>query len=144
MEAVMADIERETDGPLAANIVHETIDNETVIINLETGSYFSLEGPSAVAWQSLVEGEDVARTTDRIADDAGVDRTAVRAALLRLHEDLYAAGILREAPAAATTTDGEMFTLPPMRRYDDMREHLLVDPIHEVERSEGWPAPNQP
>jgi hypothetical protein len=141
---VMTNVDRGADGPLAANIVHETIDNETVIINLETGSYFSLEGTSALAWQWLLEGEDVARTTNRIADDASVDRSAARAALLRLHEELYAAGILREAPAVAAAPAGEVFTLPPMRHYDDMREHLLIDPIHEVERSEGWPAPSLP
>jgi Coenzyme PQQ synthesis protein D (PqqD) len=153
----------DADTPFTAQVVHETIDDETVVIDLATGSYFSLEGPAALAWEGLASGEDVAATAARIADHETADANAVLAAVLGLHSDLHAAGLLRRPPVdrpgstagspestsgtPESTTDPlaspgrTSFSMPAIRRYDDMREHLLVDPIHEVERAEGWPAP---
>ena len=44
---------------LGDQIVHETIDGETVVINLDSGSYYSLEGSGADLWSRLLAGESL-------------------------------------------------------------------------------------
>ncbi|MGA2009561.1 MAG: hypothetical protein ABSH51_03350 [Solirubrobacteraceae bacterium] len=139
---------KDTGTLLADQLVYETIDGETVVIDLATGSYYSLEGAAAVAWQGLVAADDVAVTAARIAQDNGATTAAVLPALSDLYGELHAMGLLRSAPvcpagdAGPPSANGAAgFSIPPVQRYDDMREHLLVDPIHQVERGEGWPTP---
>jgi hypothetical protein len=133
--------EQDTETLLNDQVVHETIDGEAVIIDLTTGSYYSLEGSAAAAWQGLVAGEDAGVTAARIARENGAGEAEVLAALLALHRELHAAGLLRSAPTSTPLPADVGFSFPAVHRYDDMREHLLVDPIHEVERGEGWPTP---
>jgi hypothetical protein len=126
---------------ISENVVHETIDGETVVINLTTGAYFSLEGAAAVTWERLIRGDAPERVAGELAAETGAAEPAVARAVISLHQDLYAAGLLQTAPAAAPPPADEVFHMPSLQRYDDMREHLLVDPIHAVERGIGWPAP---
>ena len=61
----------------ASGVVHDTIDAETLVINLETGSYYTLEGPGAVAWQTLSDGATVADVISAVADSLGLETIAV-------------------------------------------------------------------
>ncbi len=49
------------------------------------------------------------------------------------------------APAATAEvpalSNGHVFAPPELHKYTDFQELLLLDPIHEVDQSLGWPAP---
>ena len=45
-------------------VVHETIDGEAILIHMETGFYYSLEGSGSEIWSGLVAG----RATEDIAE----------------------------------------------------------------------------
>ena len=98
-----------TGAVLTDQVVHETIDGETVVIDLASGSYFSLEGSAALAWERLVLGEDLATTARLLAERYGAEEPCrVRGGRCPCIDELYGAGLLRErpnaiAPAAATT-----------------------------------------
>ena len=126
-------------------MVHETIDGEVILIQLDTGSYYSLGGSGAELW-SLLGGrlapeEVVAAMRDRFDAPPGVVESAVE----RLTEELVAEGLLvqdgtgpaPEVPAAEGTERGP-FVEPVLQKYTDMQDFLLVDPIHEVTDA-GWP-----
>lgn len=121
---------------LKAQVVHETIDGETVVIDLASGTYFSLEGSAALAWERFAAGDDVSAVANRLDP---VDSAAAARGLLDLCHELHDMGLFTERPPVDSSA-GPRLTTPPVLRYDDMREHLLVDPIHEVERGEGWPV----
>jgi CubicO group peptidase (beta-lactamase class C family) len=59
-------------------VVHESIDGEAVIINLESGAYFSADGAGAVAWQRIAGGASPADLAmvlaERYGDDTGVTK----------------------------------------------------------------------
>ena len=45
--------------PNGPNVVHETIDGETVVINLDTGNYYSLQRTGAEIWDLIVRGATI-------------------------------------------------------------------------------------
>ena len=127
---------------VGAQVVHETLDGETVVINLATGTYYSLEGTAAGLWEALLAGETAAATAARLAGEHDADAGAVLAAVEAFHAQLHAEQLITEPPAAVGVSDGSLGTLEPpkLQAYTDLNEHLLLDPIHDVERGEGWPA----
>jgi hypothetical protein len=127
---------------MGEQIVHETLDGETVVINLASGSYFSIEGTGADLWARLLAGETVTESATALAAQHGADPTAVAAAIVAFHRELFDHGIITVPSADVPTSGGDLgsFAVPNLRVYDDLREHLLLDPVHDVERGTGWPA----
>jgi Coenzyme PQQ synthesis protein D (PqqD) len=129
-------------------VVHQTIDGETIVIQFDTGIYYSLAGTGAEIWGLLADGsstgEIVSCLEDRYEADPGVIRANVDALVEQLaQEDLIEPG---DAVATAATRNGggrppddrRAFQTPQLDKFTDMQDFLLVDPIHEVDDS-GWP-----
>jgi hypothetical protein len=127
-------------------VVHETIDGETILIHLETGSYYSLGGCGADIWGLLAAGwsDDavVAEMQRRHAEDPEVVAAAVRELLSSLtREDLVLvsdADATVSLAAASDAPSGAEFSAPALEKYTDLQYFLLLDPVHEVEAA-GWP-----
>lgn len=125
-------------------VVHETIEGEVVIINLDSGAYYSLDQAGAALWAELERGvgaADLARFIEaHYQARAGEAAAAVEALLTALAaEDLVrAAG---EAVAQPADTNGQRppFVAPVLQKHTDMQDLLLLDPIHEVDET-GWPS----
>ena len=133
------------------SVVHETIEGEVIIVNLDKGLYFSTDGVGACIWAMIVAG----RTADEIllwatdALDAGEVGTVDVTEFL---DDLRENELISTVPE---TPDGGDFDLPAapatyekptLHVYADMEELLLLDPIHDVSDDAGWPhaAPEHP
>lgn len=123
-------------------IVHETIDGETVVINLESGSYYSLEGSGADLWSRLLAGESLIDSAAALATQHDGDAAAIGAAIADFHRELFDQGLITAQPPNASTVEGDLgsFEVPQLHVYNDLRTHLLADPIHDVAHGEGWPA----
>ena len=130
-------------------VVHETIDGETIVIHMGTGTYYSLEGTGAEVWalveSGLARGDVVAGVQQRFDGDSALVEQSVLAFLDELiDEGLVVAGP-SDAPAgdpAAVARNGwapARFDAPVLRKYTDMQEFMLVDPLHEVDEGAGWP-----
>ncbi|MFN7983231.1 MAG: PqqD family protein [Vicinamibacterales bacterium] len=127
------------------NVVHEVFDDEVVVVNLDTGRYFSLRDASARLWNLAIEGATVQDMTAWFAachttpaadierDIEGLMQTLIE------HQLLVPASDERVFTAPATPTKAnDLFTLPPLQVFTDMQDLLLLDPIHEVDEG-GWP-----
>jgi len=126
-------------------VISETLDGETVIINLGTGRYYSLDRLASWIWTALVDaGGTAADAAGALAAAWGRDAGEVAAALAPCLETMASEGLIvaggpgtpRPLPAFDAATP---FATPRLQRYDDIQELLLLDPIHEVEEA-GWPA----
>ena len=128
-------------------VVQETFDNETVIVNLVSGYYYSATKSGVAIWNLLLEG----RATPEIASELGKHYQATDEQLSKaiegfcfqlLAEQLIVAvdGEQPSAPTSSDRTNGAptAFEPPILEKYTDMKEMLLLDPIHEVDDS-GWP-----
>lgn len=125
-------------------VVHETIEGEVVIINLDSGAYYSLDQAGAGLWAELERGvgvDDLARYLEaHYAADAAEAATAVQALVAALETE----GLVRPAGPAttpATYQNGhrQPFIAPALQKHTDMQDLLLLDPIHEVDET-GWPS----
>jgi hypothetical protein len=125
------------------HVIHEAIDGEVVIINLETGNYYSLRGTGARVWEGIGAGA----ATDAIARDLVETFDGLEAPpdLSPFLAQLEAEGL---AGAAVPSAAGSMppFTGPPqafappvLERFTDMQDLILLDPVHEVDEAQGWP-----
>jgi Coenzyme PQQ synthesis protein D (PqqD) len=123
-------------------VIHQIFDTEVVIVNLETGNYYSLRGAGIDIWRYLEAG----RSCDQImaAFDSDTGRTEKIDILLHQleTEQLIAATENMTAEAAATPPKSP-FVDPTFEKFSDMRDLLLLDPIHELDES-GWPKNRPP
>ncbi|MBY0408354.1 MAG: PqqD family peptide modification chaperone [Rickettsiales bacterium] len=119
----------------------EVIEGETIIIDMQTGTYFSTDGLGSALWAAAVAGQgrqalvDGASKAYPAAAEAGADTVAFLDALV-------AAGLLVETPGAAGMGDvawpaGE-YAKPQLHQHSDMQDLIMLDPIHEVDNV-GWP-----
>jgi Coenzyme PQQ synthesis protein D (PqqD) len=133
--------------------ISEIIDGEVIVIDLTTGSYYSLRGAGAEVWSDLTSGSHVDRIVERLAAryDASKDEIAdsVRDLLDALdREELVVAvedGELelagdQPAVAVAPVMERSPFQRPVLEKHTDMQDLILLDPVHDVSEK-GWPHP---
>ena len=135
-------------------IVHETIDGETVILNLDTGSYYSLVGTGVCIWSFIEEGITVKDITEKIRCSYECEGLDIEAGVAEFISEL-----LKESITVIDPTDKsgsvqssfeqeekdisrkkQNFDAPVLNKYSDMQDLLLLDPIHEVDEKAGWPT----
>ena len=130
-------------------VVHQTIDGEVIIIQFDTGIYYSLAGAGAEIWALLTSGCSIDEIVSRLEQLYDADPGELRITIERLveqlaQEDLIERGGAAAAPARRPNGDGgrptarNTFQPPVLDKFTDMQDFLLVDPIHEVDDS-GWP-----
>jgi coenzyme PQQ synthesis protein D (PqqD) len=69
-------------------------DDELVVLHLGVGAYFSLDPVGSTIWDQLTTGKTFDETVTTLLDEYDVDEATARADVLRLAEDLVAAGLL--------------------------------------------------
>jgi hypothetical protein len=134
-------------------VIDESFEDEQVVINLDTGNYYSLNKISSYIWSLIDSGETVGDITECISQLYQGDREEIEKAVhafiaelekeqLIISEKRLDAGTkqYRERQASKhATTEKQDFQAPSIQKYIDMQELLLLDPIHEVD-ARGWPS----
>lgn len=129
--------------PNTPKVIFEAFDDEVLVIDFDSGRYFSMCGSAFDIWKMIVAGCDAATMCERLAVHHGASLPAVQAAvhdhLGRLAaEGLIVAGQGEAANGACDIVTSGEFAAPVMEQFTDMQELLLLDPIHEVDQA-GWP-----
>jgi hypothetical protein len=137
----------------APDVIFENFGDETVLLHLESGKYFSLNPSAMYFWELLCEGvapreisTHVAARYNGSADSAALTRGFDALLVEMLSEKLLRPSPNRRALAAAETAPAklpEVFQPPAISTYDDVAELLALDPVHDV-GEEGWPHPAPP
>lgn len=132
-------------------VTHETIDGEAVIINLDSGNYYSLVEAGSFIWGLVEKGASASEVQAVIlqtyqGDAEDVDR-GVQELLAQLQQENLIVPVEGAAeafePIPAVSSNGHekpSFSAPSLHKYSDMQELLLLDPIHDVDDA-GWPKP---
>lgn len=131
-------------------ILSEIVEGEAVVLDLRSGSYFSLDPVASAIWERIVAGTteaEIARALHASFDvTPAIAAQAVEEFVARLlTEGLVITVTLAGAPESATVPPDGLdhprapFTRPLLKRYDDVQDLLLLDPIHDVAES-GWPV----
>jgi hypothetical protein len=123
--------------------VGETLDGETIAINLETGRYYSMNVSGSVVWELMRSGFSVRQMIDSAAERYDAERAAIEKAIPDFLAALKQSNLIvvshsSDSRAPVWTGPKERFEFPTIKEYDDMEEMLLADPIHDVTLA-GWP-----
>jgi PqqD family protein of HPr-rel-A system len=133
----------------APQVIHESIDGEVIVIDLGTGTYYSLKGSGAAIWDALdrAGAATAAELAGALAARYEVDQAELEAAIGGLLTDLSAEGLVVAASEGDTVSSpsrangGEAngaFEPPRLEKFTDMQDLVLLDPVHEVDAT-GWP-----
>lgn len=129
-------------------VISEAFEDEVVAINLETGAYFGMAGAAKQIW-ALIENEvPEAAVSERVAQMYGLDRQKVEPEVRAFVDSLIEQSLICRAPGngvkppAAAERVTAPWQTPALAVFDDMKDLLLLDPIHDVDES-GWPMKKQ-
>ncbi|PTW55066.1 coenzyme PQQ synthesis protein D (PqqD) [Breoghania corrubedonensis] len=118
------------------DVVCEEFDGEFVILDLETGCYFSLNRSASAIWKLL---------------EAGFAPLAIEAALGETIKPLL--GSLQDHKLMAPSDEpgnselddqarislGTIENAPTFEVFDDLADLIRADPVHDVDEAAGWP-----
>lgn len=134
--------------PGGSHVVFEHFDTETVMINLKSGFYFSLNPAGQRIWEFLQNwptlDEVYSAVTPRDHGNGKANHAEVAAFLEKLAEH----GLVEmtaDRPKNKGLRDQKSpigYETPQIQVFSDQQELLLLDPIHEVD-DPGWPTPSR-
>lgn len=126
---------------LVANdrIAAEDFGNEVVLIDIEKGVYFSLQGQAIDLWRSFA----LPRRADAVLDEYashGADRATLADSLDEMkRNDLVCETAATPADGPACSLPSTGFAAPVIAVFSDLAELIAIDPVHEVDAAAGWP-----
>lgn len=112
-------------------VVSEIFNDEAVIVNLASGAYYSFKGSAIAIWQLIGAGYNDQEVIEQFKDSESINQFI---AFLLQENLITTSNITVKEPI----TVDQQFVRPEYKKYDDMKDLLLLDPIHEVDQT-GWP-----
>lgn len=127
-------------------VICEELDGETVVINLESGCYYSLDLSASYIWQALDNGMSTSDICEKICEDTGIKKETLESDVsgllsYMLNEDLIKPCLESDLPGPIKVMNKYdlVYSYPVIEKHADIKEMLILDPIHEVE-DVGWPV----
>ena len=130
------------------DVVCEVFEDEVVVVNLGSGTYYSLSGTAAEIWHYLDKGFAPESIVNTLADSYQRSIEEIRLDFQRFLTELIQQNLLvpdlagsdvSTIPAESSRHSVAPYAPPALETYTDMQELLLLDPIHDVDET-GWPA----
>lgn len=84
-----------------SQVMAREMGDETVILDLASGTYFSLNPIGTRFWQLVREGRTLAQMCDALEDEYDVARDQLEADLQRLADELVSRGLMVIRPASS-------------------------------------------
>ncbi|MBU1701868.1 MAG: PqqD family protein [Candidatus Eisenbacteria bacterium] len=138
--------------------IGEILEGELVMINLDTGTYYSTGAVGAALWELINEGSSIGEICREFSSRFDAEKKDIEREVLSFLSKLQAEKLIVPAddsnhakPKMVGISDGapesagrkEPFEVPVLSKYKDMQDMLLLDPIHDVEET-GWPMAKKP
>jgi len=122
--------------------VAEDFDGEIVVLNMDSGVYFSVRDWGATLWRDLAAGQSV-ETLVGLANGNVKAANAIRAFI----ENVLAESLMRPVAHPVKLSDAPSLDVTlisgnaaqVLEAFHDMKSLLLLDPVHEVDSEVGWP-----
>lgn len=132
-------------------VAYEVLEGEVVIIHLDKGNYYNLEGSCLEIWNLLVAGVKETDLLESVFKNYDVSSDVAKEAVQNFLDQLKAEELITTEsgePAKIDSVADEKtakspFQPPSIQKYEDMQDLLLLDPLHDVDETMGWPARKQ-
>ena len=84
---------------ISQDVVHRVVDGETIVLNLESGTYFGLNATGTRVWRLIEAGATRAQMIERISTEFEHPIGAVQTDVDELLTALQSKGLVTAAPA---------------------------------------------
>jgi hypothetical protein len=126
--------------------ISETIDGETIIINLETGYYYSVNKTATLIWNEIQKNNSIKNITQHFLNHYEIDHDAAEKSIKEIIDLFLKDELILELDSYVSPNTSEQraslmkkkFIMPRIERFDDMAGALMSDPVHDV-NEDGWP-----
>ena len=123
-------------------LIHDTVSGEAIVLNLDSGTYYSMTETAAEIWGLLGSDLSLAQLTELLEHHYAKIPT-LREDLGGFIDKLLEEGLVYEDGDAGSAIPGtfsraEDWRKPELVAFDDLQDLLTIDPIHDVDDS-GWP-----
>ena len=128
----------------APHVISEIIEGEAVILNFESGSYYSLNESGMTVWEHLQRNTSEQYILLSLQKRYDVAGDTVAKDLKELLRQLSSEQLIVPDNTAESPPQDEhdlpvkAYVKPSLEKFTDLQELLLLDPIHDVDES-GWP-----
>ncbi|KJC35195.1 PqqD family protein [Bradyrhizobium sp. LTSP857] len=122
-------------------LISQQFDSEVVLANYQNGVYYNLDGSAAQVWLGLKAGRTVEEIAGAFAATTGGDSGSITSQVQAFVDSMLAEGLIANGAADArseTWSPVGPFAALEFQRFDNLRELLLMDPVHDA-GEEGWP-----
>ena len=127
-----------------SGIAFEQFSDEFVIVNLPEGHYYSLRNSAFFMFQFLVQGANSKSIAKELSQHFDISEEK---ALLKSEDFIQE---LKKYKLLIPTEKSQILDIPipkskdtfldpKIEMFDDMKELLILDPVHDVNPQEGWP-----
>jgi hypothetical protein len=123
---------------IKSKVVSDQFDGEVVVVNLESGSYYSIKETAQEIW-SLLEKN----TSRKGILNSFVNLTDDETSKIESYIDsLLLEGLIEENETEVefNASNKLIFKDLTYSKFDDMSDLIMIDPIHEADQEEGWPT----
>ncbi len=126
------------------SVIGEIIDGEAIIVNLDSGAYYSLRDTAGAIWGLIEKGADVDQIIRQFDAKVQNATTEIPKSIRAFLAELQTENLIVPSPDPISvleidTTEKLLFQPPVLEKFTDMADLLLLDPIHEVDEMGGWP-----
>ena len=121
-------------------VAAEILDGEAMVIDFKNGLYFSLRGSAALIWALVVAHHSVSSINEQLEARLENADQLIPEFIAKLKEKELIRVSSQETIKIELPSLSQSLEKPELELFDDMQALLLLDPIHEVEPSRGWPV----
>jgi hypothetical protein len=132
------------------NIISDVFGEEVVLVNLESGVYYSLRYSAAQIWIRLINQYSPTEIFADLIQIYKVDENDLISDINLFFTQLLEVKIIKIAleteKKSIEFNSKEIlvpYTSPVLETFSDMQEILLLDPVHDVDKA-GWPISKNP
>ena len=90
----MTEMNLDTRLTVPPQVLSRLVGDETVLLNLESGIYFGLDGVGQCIWEAVSEGKTLGETVDVIVAEYEVDEGQARKDVVAFVEELLGRGLV--------------------------------------------------
>jgi hypothetical protein len=130
-------------------IIFEQFEDETVLIDTQGGYYYSLS-PSGTEILHLLESGCPVEDLAPALFGESAEESQPQPIVADFVQQLISEGVIVERASDYSQLppiekrpplypQGHSFAPPKIERFDEVRDLLLIDPIHQVDQEYGWP-----
>ena len=116
---------------IAPQVIGETLQEETIILNLQTGTYYACQATGSLIWNLLEKGSSIEQMVLHFEPIPDLTLKITRF-LQQLQEEQLIVSYESMEFLSPTVDKVVPFVVPILEKHTDMQDFLELDPIHEV------------